>query len=337
MYIREKGVISVDSENIPSTQSSYMTVQDMENYVPIEIFNMALDRLTILEQAVDALPDYTASPTVSRVTTLSENMGGNFTLRWSASDPTDRELEFYLKLGVGEFKRVFPLSSGGYHVYTGIGAPDGYNPSYLKVTNGDKEVISDVFSVNIPADPSIVAPHIEKIDNVVATVGEPIKLIYIAYDEKTDIIKHEFSDDGKTYDITNKVQKAGDKYIYTLRYDEFTTINKAYITVYNRNGLRKKSDDFSIVVSEPVTPPALLSFEIVPHEYKSTSDTITIKYKTEVPLENVKISFNNTDYVSASKFNNEEATFSIKGKANGNYTVRLRGYYKEDARNVKNN
>lgn len=313
-----------------------MTIEAMENYVPYEVFRLALDKLSTLEQAVDALPDFDAYPSISRITTVSESMNGEYFVRWSAADTRSRELKFYIKVGVADFKRIYPMSSGDFYTYFGKDAPTGGNPSYIKVDNGQNEVISDLFTISIPEDPSIVPPVIEKVQNIAGLVGEPIKLIYVAYDANTEIVKHEFSDDGKTYDITNQVLKAGDKYIYTLTYNSPVSIKNAYFTVYNRNGLRKKGDDFSIVIGKPETPPSLLSFEIVPLEYKTTTDTITIKYKTEKPLENVKISLNGGDFTSASKFNNEEATFSVKGIANGTYTAKLRGYYKEDARSVEN-
>lgn len=327
----------MNSENTPKTASPYMTIEAMENYVPYEVFRLALSKLTMLEQAVNALPDFDSLPSISRVTTVSENMSGEYFIRWSAADPLSRDMKFFLKVGVEDFKRIYPISSGEFYTYLGSGAPTGGNPCFIKLDNGKDEIISDLFTIAIPEDPSITPPIIEPIENIKGLIGETIKIIYHAYDEKTEIVKHEFSDDGNTYDITSKVLKAGEKFIYTITYNTPVTIKNAYITVYNRNGLRKKSNDFTIVVEPPVSPPSLLSFEIVPLEYKTESEEITIKYKTEKPLENVKISLNGGDYISASKFNNEEATFSVKGVSNGTYTAKLRGYYKEDARSVKNN
>ena len=78
----------------------------------------------------------------------------------------------------------------------------------------------------------------------------------------------------------------------------------------------------------------MVEFEIVPLKYKTTVDTIEIQYKTEKPLQNVKLSLNGDDFISANIFNQEKAVFSVKGIANGTYNAKLRGYYKEDVRSV---
>lgn len=325
----------MDSLNTGDGTTIYMTVAEMENYVPIEVFNLALKKLEDLEKVVDALPDYTEIPLLSRVTTVSENINGDYFLRWSANDPANREMKFYLKVGMEDFKRIYPLSNNDFYTYVGSKAPVGSNPSYIKVSNGTTEVISDVFNIMIPEDPNAKPPHIDSIDNIKANINEVIKLTYVTYSESGgEITKHEFSDDGGTYDITNSVLKMGNKYMYTLSYNNIANIKKAYITVYDSNGMRTKSNDFSITIIKEPEIPSLVEFDIVPLKYKTTVDTIEIEYKTEKPLQNVKLSLNGEDFISANIFNQQKAVFSVKGIANGTYNAKLRGYYKEDVRSV---
>lgn len=324
----------MDTLNTGDGTTIYMTVAAMENYVPVEVFNLALQRLQELEKVVDALPDYTEIPLLSRVTTVSENANGDYFLRWSASDPANRDMQFFLKVGVEDFKRIYPISNNGFYTYVGSNAPRGSNPSYIKVSNGTTEIISDVFNIMIPEDPNAKPPHIDEIGNIRANVNEVIKITYVAYDENSEITKHEFSDDGGTYDITNSVLKMGNKYMYTLSYSNIADIKKAYITVYDADGMRTKSNDFSITVVKEPEKPSLVEFEIVPLKYKTTVDTIEIQYKTDKPLQNVKLSLNGDDFISANIFNQEKAVFSVKGIANGTYNAKLRGYYKEDVRSV---
>ena len=289
--------------------SGYMTIENMENYVTYEVFRMAMDRIIELEKLVDLLPDYDSLPQIGLITPISENADGSYFIRWSASDPANRELSFSLK----------------------VGAAPGINPSILIVTNGQHEVSSEVFSISIPQNENVVAPTVEDIDDINALVGQVFEIAYTAGGGSGTIVKHEFSDDGKTYDITGSVLTAGDRYIYRTSYNSPTTINNAFITVYNSDKLKTKSNDFSIVVSNPQKDPTFAEFEIIPQDYATEEDTITIKYKTDKQLENVKISFDGEDYVSALSFNQSQAVFSVKNLDNGNYKTRLRGYYKEDA------
>ncbi len=324
----------MDTRNTENAASNYMTVADMENYVPIEIFNLAINRLEHLEKVIDELPDYSVRPSMSRITTVSEEADGSYFLRWSANNPAKTDMKFFLKVGVGEFERIYPLSNNEFYTYVGSKAPLGSNPSYIKVENGVAEVISDVFNIIIPSDPNAKPPHIDTIPNIKADINEPIKIIYVAYSENSELIKHEFSDDGGTYDITNSVLKIGNKYVYTLSYADIANIQKAYITVYSKDGMRTKSNDFSIVVSKKSNELADIEFDIIPLKYETTDDYIEIRYKTERPLENVKLSLNGEDFISATSFNQEKATFSVGGISNGTYTAKLRGYYKENTTSV---
>lgn len=313
--------------------SVYATAEDLENYVPIEVYNLALDRLQRVEQAIDALPQYGMVPKISRVTTTSETTNGNFSLRWSVRDIGDKDVKFHLKIGTGDFQRIFPVSLNGIYTYIGSSAPKGTNPCYIKLDAGDLSVISDVFNVAIPQDSSNQPPVISKISNIKADVNELVKINYVATDNTGKIIKHEFSDDGNTYDITSKVVKLGDKYMYAFSYSKSLTIKNAYITVYDDGGLRTKSNDFSITISEPEKITNPVPFEIVPIKYNTSTDTIEIEYKTEKPLVNVKLSLNGQDYIPAKAFTQNRAVFSVSGISNGTYNAKLRGYYKEEGAN----
>jgi hypothetical protein len=314
--------------------ADYMTVEAMENYVPKIVYELAEARLNELANVVNALPDYSQYPSISEITVYNETADGDFYLTFSASDPLERELSFKMKTGSGEFEKIWPLTNeDGTYSLKGYTAPRGNNPCYITVSNGVNQIISDVFNIIIPIDPSAIYPTIEKIDNIKADVDEVISIRYIAYDTSGTIIKHEYSDEGGTYDITEDVIQIGSNYyIYKISYNNITNINNAYITVYSSTGLRTKSNLFSITVQREAEATSLVEFDIVPLKYKTNVDTIEIEYTCSEPLENVKLSLNGGDFFSANLFNQNKAVFSVKGVGNGTYTAKLRGYFREDVR-----